>query len=176
MVQRLRRKERLVDWRLILLGFITRGPLITFFLYANFLIYISIYTKYTMRDFLFSYKVFFDTQTVLTIQSISFYSAVCVQSFGNIWAIRSLNVSILKMSPFSGPTRNLPMVFSSVGVYLFTIALINLPHIRSIFGFVHIPWFFYIIPFGYAFIMVLINELRLLLVRVFKLNEKFFVW
>lgn len=170
-------KEKLVDWRLILIVFVTRGPLVTVLIYANFAIYIRLYTTYTVSDVLFRFtRIHVDFNTIVVIQSISFYTAVCIQSFGNLWAIRSLNVSIFKMSPFRGSTRNLPMVFTAVGVWLLAILFINLPGLSYIFGFVPIPWPFYFLPFSYALFMIILNELRLLLIKTFKLRESFLMW
>jgi sodium/potassium-transporting ATPase subunit alpha len=167
-------KERIVDWRLLIMGCVSRGPLTTLFLYGNFFIYVYYHTNHTVQDFIFNYKNITDPRAVLTMQSISFYSVVVIQCFGNIWAIRSLHVSIFKISPFHGYYRNLPMVISTFIMLLIGIGLICIPTANNLLGTTPIPIGLYFIPFGYAIFIIAMNEFRIFLRDRFNFKEKYF--
>jgi sodium/potassium-transporting ATPase subunit alpha len=168
-------KEHLVDWKLFINGCFINGPLTTLLIYVNVILYLTLYTQHSPGEFLRNYFDIIDLPTQNVVQTVSFYAIVCMQVFGNLWAIRSRNVSIFKSLPFVGPKRNIPMLLSALGVYLVTIVLINVPWANNLIGTTPIPWPFYLFPFVYSFIIIIFNEIRLLITR-FKLFEKIAVW
>lgn len=166
----------MVDWKLICYGCLFYGPLTIILTYCNAFLYLALYTRLSIRNFLFDYQSQVNIPTQYVIQSLSFYTIVCIQSFSNIWAIRSRSVSFFKIPPFKGPRRNFPMLLSVIGVYLFVVLLINVPFINNVISTRQIPWPFYLFPFVYAFFIFSLNEIRLLLMSRFKRLNSLLAW
>lgn len=168
------RKERLVDWRLLVQGLLIRGPFTMMLVYVNFIIYINLYTNRSVSEFLFDYEFQFDTQHQLIFQSISLYTTVCMQSFGNLFAIKYRKYSIFDFWPFMDTSnRNYPMAISVFLTTLFVVLVINLP-IAGTYG--SIPWLFYALPFCYSLLIVVLNEIMLFLTVRFRLFRRLLSW
>lgn len=106
------------------------------------------------------------TDVIYSAQSVSFYTVVVMQVFGNLYSLRTERMSLLRTFPLFGLYRNRSLLLSSVFVYLFTILLLNLQFLNRLFKTSKIPISFYFIPFVYSFIIILIDEIRKLVLRI----------
>ncbi|KAJ3319401.1 hypothetical protein HDV06_006354 [Boothiomyces sp. JEL0866] len=103
---------------------------------------------------------------VLEGQGVYFVTmAIC--QFGTLLAVRNRTTSILESNPLWGPRKNyvIPMsMCCSIGICLITIYV---PFIQDAFDTRPIPAKYWGIPFIFALVTIMLDEVRKLLVRVF---------
>jgi sodium/potassium-transporting ATPase subunit alpha len=167
--------HHLVDWKLILQACLFIGLFEAFVSHFCFFLYLDWYGHFHSSDVLFVYDKWSDkyknytgeqlTEFVYTGQTIVFVCLVIVQAFGNVFATRTNFQSLFAHSPILKKGRN-PWIFLA---QLFTVMLMLLvvyvPAVNSIFNTRPIPLQFFFIPLLFAFVLILLDESRKLLVR-----------
>lgn len=155
-----RPRERLViDSRLVIVGLLFLGPLITSLAYLNFFLYFKIYASLNPSDLLFEYFSSKPStiQHVQIAQTIGFYSIVAIQCFGVLFSIRTRRLLLVNSLPLIKPYKNLAIIFTSLFVFVLTSFLVSF----CISGFTqNIPTVFFIITFGNSVLVLVLVELK----------------
>ncbi|KAL1924288.1 uncharacterized protein VTP21DRAFT_7323 [Calcarisporiella thermophila] len=105
-------------------------------------------------------------ELVYTGQSVYFVTLVILQ-FGNLLAVRTRRLSLLQAPPFVAPTRNLYLFGAMLGSLCIALLLTLLPIFNQVFNTRPVPWEHWLIPAALALGIVVMDEMRKLVVRLF---------
>ncbi|CAG8664856.1 1168_t:CDS:1, partial [Paraglomus occultum] len=110
------RKDRLVNWKLLVQAYLCLGMMETFFSHLMFFFYMHQYGGFTPSDLLLAYDKWSDGYKGYTVdelnefnwtgQSVLFVSLVVMQVFGNIFATRTRYLSLIQHSPIAKQSKN----------------------------------------------------------------------
>ncbi|PWY70824.1 calcium ATPase [Aspergillus sclerotioniger CBS 115572] len=99
-------------------------------------------------------------------QSVYFVTLVIMQ-WGNVLSVRSKRMSILQADPIRKGRRNLWLPLAMLISLVIAIFVTEEPGLQSLFKTASIPLEFWFIPLGLAFGVLVMDELRKVLVRMF---------
>ena len=152
------------------------GPLTTFFAFLSYFLYFKYYAGLNPSDLAYN---FFSNENqsipdiVLTGQTVAFYSIVVMQSFGNLYSIRTRRLLFIDSLPFAQAHRNLYLIAASLLSYVFATLCVSF----SIQYFTSsIPGLFYGLPLAYSLLIILIDELRKYFLPKSTFIQKFLSW
>lgn len=167
-------KEKVIDSRLLAHSLLFLAPLTTFFAYVNFFLYFKIFAGLNPSDLVFGNFVDDpDKQTILTAQTVGFYTIVVMQSFGNLYSIRTRYLSLARSNPLSRPYKNIGLVFTSIGIVL-NLSIFLLFTINDLTA--RIPPIFYAISIGFSTFTLVVNELRKTVLKRFSTLRSYLYW
>ncbi|KAI8363918.1 hypothetical protein BD560DRAFT_373551 [Blakeslea trispora] len=106
------------------------------------------------------------TQMINTAQSIYFVNLVICQ-WGNVLATRTRRLSIAQANPLWGPNKNLWLFAAMIGSLAIALIILYVPVFNIYLGTSPIPVKFWFIPFGWAALIISMDEGRKLLARKF---------
>lgn len=150
-------KRNLIDAHMLIIVFLFLGPLTTFFAYTNLFLYFKYFAYLDPFDLVFNYFEDIASPTLITGQSVAFYSIIILQSIGNLYSIRKNRLALIDSFPIFGRCKNLTLVISTlfaiiVGV---TCASVSIPGVVF-----KIPLVFYALPLACSILLLLFNEIR----------------
>ncbi|KAJ1915893.1 hypothetical protein H4219_004080 [Mycoemilia scoparia] len=168
------KKDRLVNFKFIAHCYFFLGMIEFICAHAMYFFYMYHYHGIPMSKLLLAFDKWTDgfmgyTKDQLddfwyTGQSIYFVTLVVCQ-FGNLLATRTRRVSIFHQNPLFGPSKNLRL-FIGIAVSLgIAVIIVYVPFINNIFHTRPVPAMFWFIPLGFAFGILILDELRKLAVR-----------
>jgi sodium/potassium-transporting ATPase subunit alpha len=167
-------KEKVIDSRLLAHSLLFLAPLTTFFAYVNFFLYFKLFAGLNPSDLVFGNFVDDpDKQTILTAQTVGFYTIVVMQSFGNLYSIRTRYLSLAHSNPFARPYKNLGLIFTSIGIVL-VLSIFLLFTINGLTA--RIPPIFYAISIGFSTFILVVNELRKTILKQFSTLRSYLYW
>lgn len=163
--------DRLVTPRFIMFAYGNIGMLESLVAFCMFFWYMSSYVGFAPGDLIFAYDQWGNdgylghsaqemTDSLKVGQSVFFVTLVIMQ-FGNALSIRTRRVTGL---PPWHPA-NIYMVAAICCSLCIALFLVNIPAINSSFNTAPVPWEFWCVPFGTAFLLIVWDELRKLGVR-----------
>lgn len=169
------RCDKLIDRRLLAMGFLFFGPLTVFFAYLSFFLYFRLYTDY--RAFYLLFKHFnsneISPEIIQTAQSVAFFSIVIIHSFGNLYSIRTRSLLLIDSLPFKRPFNNWYLLASSISIWVLMIVLVRF----SVWDLTdQMPFIFYFIPFGFSILIIALNETRKYLINRYKSLNDYLSW
>ncbi|KAI8642277.1 hypothetical protein BD408DRAFT_443634 [Parasitella parasitica] len=106
------------------------------------------------------------TKLISTAQSIYFVNLVICQ-WGNVLATRTRRLSIAQANPLWGPNQNLYLFAAMIGSLTIALIVLYVPVFNVYLGTAPIPIKFWFIPFGWAAFIIIMDEIRKLLARIF---------
>ncbi|RCI05193.1 hypothetical protein CU098_001984 [Rhizopus stolonifer] len=180
LLDRLPRKpknDRLVNARLLLhaYGFVGLMEMLSsmfmFFLYMGMRgldpsdIFLS-FSALTSSDGYLGFTAAEITDMINTAQSIYFVNLVICQ-WGNVLATRTRRLSIAQANPLWGPNQNLYLFAAMIGSLAIALIILYVPVFNVYLGTAPIPTKFWFIPFGWAVLIITMDEGRKLLARKF---------
>ncbi|KAI1387922.1 uncharacterized protein F4822DRAFT_437730 [Hypoxylon trugodes] len=101
-----------------------------------------------------------------TGQCIYFVTLVFLQ-WGNLLAVRNRRLSIVQADPFTKQRRNPWLILSMVISLIIVIFVTEVPGIQTLFSTTSVPIEFWLIPVPLALGILMMDEIRKLLVRIF---------
>lgn len=150
-------RENLINVRLLVFGLGFLGPLTTILAYMNFFLFFKY--KYGINPVDLGAK-FFITDDVSNIimagQTVGFYSIVIMQTFGNLYSIRTRRLSIFESFPIFKKYRNLTLFFVSVLICIVATVFVAFP-IPGVT--VNIPIAYCGIAWGSSAFILVVNEI-----------------
>ena len=87
--------------------------------------------------------------------------------YGGLLAVRNRRVSIINSNPLWGPRRNLVVPLGMTCTALIGVTNLYGPGLQRVFGTTPIPGKFWGIPFGFALGILIMDEMRKLIVRLY---------
>ena len=90
-----------------------------------------------------------------------------IMQYGGLLAVRNRRVSILNSNPLWGPRRNLAVPAGMLASALIGVANLYGPGLQGFFATTPIPSKYWVIPFGFALGILIMDELRKLIVRTY---------
>lgn len=170
-----KKSHHLVDWKLMLQATLFIGFFEAFVSHFCFFLYLNWYGNFSANDILFvydkwqhkykHYTKFQLDEFVFTGQTIVFVCLVIVQAFGNVFTTRTNNKSLFARLPFLEKGRNLWIFVAQLVAVMLMLLLVYVPYVNELFNTRPIPAQFFVIPFMFAALLIMLDELRKLLVR-----------
>ncbi|KJE91254.1 Na-K ATPase alpha1B1 subunit [Capsaspora owczarzaki ATCC 30864] len=164
------KKQRFVDWRLILDAFLYKGMIIGFGAFVMFFWYMDKYGGFSAGDLLFAFNKWTDgyhgktqdelNELVFTGQSIYFIAVVEIQ-FGHLFATRTRYLSFFQHNPFkAGPHRSFRLIRAMVISTILALLMVYLPFLQDYLNTRPPPTEFWFAPFGFSALLFGVDELR----------------
>ncbi|CAG8503184.1 9336_t:CDS:1 [Paraglomus brasilianum] len=169
------RKDRLVNWRLLVQAYLCLGMIETFFSHLMFFFYMHRYGGFMPSDLLLAYDKWTDgykghsmdelNELNWTGQCVLFVSLVVMQVFGNIFATRTRYLSLIQHSPIAKQSKNYYLFGAQVGSIAIASFLVYAPMINDSLHTRPVPAQFWFIPLGFAAAIIAVDETRKFFVR-----------
>lgn len=170
------KKDHLINLRIYGQAYFFVGVMEAFSAHAMFFLYMWKTAGIPFKDLVFAFEKFTAgfhgySQAELTHvnnvgQCVYFVTLVILQ-WGNILSVRSKRMSILQADPVRPARRNLWLPLAMLVSLVIAIFVTELPGLQSLFGTASVPIEFWFIPLGLALGVLIIDELRKVLVRLF---------
>lgn len=170
------KKDHLITLRIYAQAYLFTGFMETTTAHAMFFLYMWKYAGIPARDLFFVFEKYTDgfygyTQDELnnfnlTGQCVYFVTVVILQ-WGNILSIRNRRLSIVEADPFTKKRRNPWLILSMLISLAIAIFVTEVPGIQQLFGTASVPLEFWFIPIPLAIGILVMDEIRKLLVRLF---------
>lgn len=170
------KRDHLINLRIYGQAYLFTGFMETCTAHAMYFLYMWKYAGIPIHDLFFLFEGYTEgfhgyTQDQLTLfnstgQCVYFVTLVILQ-WGNILAVRNRRLSIIQADPFTLKRRN-PYLVGGILISLVTaIFVTEVPGIQSLFGTASIPLQFWFIPLPLALGILIMDEIRKLIVRLF---------
>ncbi|KAI6294292.1 hypothetical protein MCOR33_008536 [Pyricularia grisea] len=170
------RRDHLINARIYGQAYLFTGTMETTIAHSMFFLYMWRYAGMPVHELFFLYEGFGEgyrgyTQDqlngfVATGQSVYFVTLVMLQ-WGNILAVRNRRMSIVQADPFTKQRRNPWLPLSMVLSLAIAVFVTQTPGIQNLFQTATVPIEFWFIPIPLALAILLADEGRKLLVRLF---------
>jgi len=168
------KRDRLVDWRLLLHVTTYMGMMQTLCASSMFFYYLHKEHNITFSDVFLAFDNWSDgfhgyteeelNEYLLTAQSVYFATLVLCQ-WGNLFCTRTRRLSIFQQNPLWGPNRNL-WLFGAMCISLgIAVLLLEVPFMNDVFATRPIPWRHWFIPMALGLGILCVEELRKSIVR-----------
>lgn len=169
------RTDRLADWRFFIQVYLVIGLILWVSSMGMWFMYMS---EQGLRfyDLMFAYgrwadgwagKSLNDLNNYVAVGQCVFYVCMVICQFGSLLAIRNRSVSILESNPLWGPRQNLMIFASMAGSIIVSLITLYGYWIQVIFVTAPIPVKYWFIPFGFAALILVVDETRKALVRAY---------
>lgn len=150
--------EKLVNARIILMGLLFMGPLTTILAYLNVFAYLAFYQRVEPTDLVLRFDESQETdERFLVAQSIALYSIVVMQSFGNLYSLKTRRSLFFESLPFIRPYRDWCLLVGSLFVVVIVTFLVSFT-IQDLTE--AIPNVFYATSIGCSMLILIIHEIR----------------
>lgn len=170
------KRDHLINMRIYGQAYLFTGFMETCTAHAMYFFYMWKYAGIPIRDLFFLFEGYTEgfygyTQDELTHfnstgQCVYFVTLVILQ-WGNILAVRNRRLSIIQADPFTSERRNPYLVGGMLISLVIAIFVTEVPGIQNLFGTASIPLQFWFIPLPLALGILIMDEMRKLLVRLF---------
>ncbi|KAI0380506.1 hypothetical protein F5Y04DRAFT_281898 [Hypomontagnella monticulosa] len=170
------RRDHLITARIYGQAYLFTGFMETCTAHAMFFLYMWKYTGIPVSELFFLFEGYTDgfhgySQEQLvafnnTGQCVYFVTLVFLQ-WGNLLAVRNRRLSIVQADPFTKQRRNPWLILSMVISLVIAIFVTEVPGIQTLFGTAAVPIEFWLIPLPLALGILVMDEIRKLIVRVF---------
>lgn len=170
------KRDHLITAKIYIQAYLLTGFMETITAHAMFFFYMWKYAGIPARDLFFAFENYSDgfygyTQAELTAfnqtgQCVYFVCLVVLQ-WGNILAVRNRRMSIVQADPFTKKRRNPWLILSMAISLAIAIFVTEVPGIQHLFGTAPVPIEFWLIPVPLGLGILVFDEIRKLLVRLF---------
>lgn len=170
------KKDHLINMRIYGQAYLFVGVMEAFSAHAMFFLYMWTAAKIPFNDLVFAFGKYTAgfhgySQEQLTHfnhvgQCVYFVTLVILQ-WGNILSVRSKRMSLLQADPIRPARRNPWLPLAMLISLVIAIFVTEVPGLQTLFGTSSVPIEFWLIPLGLAFGVLLMDELRKVLVRLF---------
>jgi sodium/potassium-transporting ATPase subunit alpha len=170
------RHDHLINLRIYGQAYLFTGSMETCTAHAMFFLYMWKYAGIPISDLFFLFEGYTDgfhgyTQDQLTqfnsVAQCVYFVTIVILQWGNILAVRNRRMSIIQADPFTKKRRN-PWLIASVLISLvIAIFVTEVPGLQNLFGTASVPIEFWLIPLPLALGILVMDEIRKLIIRLF---------
>ncbi|KAI4594284.1 ATPase Na K transporting alpha [Pestalotiopsis sp. 9143b] len=170
------KRDHLITAKIYIQAYLFTGFMETCIAHSMFFLYLWKYAGMPVSELFFLFEGFSEgyrgyTQDELTHfnnvgQCVYFVTLVILQ-WGNILAVRNRRLSLLQADPITKKRRNPWLALSLVISLAIAIFVTEVPGIQNLFGTASVPIEFWFIPIPLALAILVMDEIRKLLVRLF---------
>ncbi|CAO3563511.1 unnamed protein product [Mortierella alpina] len=176
------KKEHLITLKIYSQSYFFIGSIMTFFCNMFFFLYLKEYTGLGFSDLVFTFGNItpeslknlkpgitiedFTGYYVNTGQCVCFITLVILQ-WGNILSVRNRRLSTLQADPFRKQRRNLWLFLGIFASFLVAVLVTETPGIQEVMLTNSVPIKYWLLPLPCAVFIVMADEIRKLIVRVF---------
>jgi len=176
------KKEHLITLKIYSQSYFFIGSMMTFFCNMFFFLYLKEYTGLGFSDLVFTFGNItpeslknlkpgitiedFTGYYVNTGQCVCFITLVILQ-WGNILSVRNRRLSTLQADPFRKQRRNLWLFLGIFASFLVAVLVTEAPGIQEVMLTNSVPIKYWLLPLPCAVFIVMADEIRKLIVRVF---------
>ncbi|KAG0297009.1 hypothetical protein BGZ96_007893 [Linnemannia gamsii] len=174
------KKEHLITLKIYAQSYFFIGSTMTFFCNMFFFLYLKEYTGVGFSDLVFTFGDLpkeklaargisleeFSGYYVNTAQCVCFVTLVIMQ-WGNLLSVRNRRMSILQADPFRKQRRNLWLFLGILASFLVAILVTETPGIQEVMLTNSVPIKYWLLPLPCALFVVVADDVRKLIVRVF---------
>lgn len=170
------RKDHLINLKIYVQSYLFIGIMEMISAHAMYFLYYWRHARIPIRalfllfggytDGFYGYSEAELTKFNTTGQSVYFVTLVILQ-LGNILSIRNKRLSILQADPIRKQRRNPWLILSAIISIAIAIFVTEEPGIQSLFGTASIPIEYWLIPIPLALGILIMDEIRKLLVRLY---------
>ena len=169
------KKDHLINFKIYGQAYLFIGVMETISAHAMYFLYLYRHAKIPIRDLFFAWD-FTDgfhgyTQAELnhfvTVGQGVYFVTLVIMQCGNLLSVRNKRMSILQASPFTGARRNPWLLAGMVMSISIAVFVTMVPGIQRIFVTATVPIEFWLIPIPLALGVLVFDETRKLLVRLY---------
>ncbi|KAF9940794.1 hypothetical protein BGZ67_006811 [Mortierella alpina] len=176
------KKEHLITLKIYSQSYFFIGSMMTFFCNMFFFLYLKEYTGLGFSDLVFTFGNIseeslknlkpgitmedFTGYYVNTGQCVCFVTLVILQ-WGNILSVRNRRLSTLQADPFRKQRRNLWLFLGIFASFLVAVLVTEAPGIQEVMLTNSVPIKYWLLPLPCAVFVIMADEIRKLIVRVF---------
>jgi sodium/potassium-transporting ATPase subunit alpha len=170
------RRDHLINTKIYIQAYLFTGFMETTVAHSMFFLYMWKYARMPISDLFFLYEGYTDGFHGYTVEELTHFNNVgqCVYfvtlvilQWGNILAVRNRRLSIVQADPVTKKRRNPWLVLSMLISLAIAIFVTEVPGIQTLFGTASVPIEFWLIPIPLALGILVMDEIRKLLVRLF---------
>ncbi|KAH6646685.1 hypothetical protein BKA67DRAFT_524426 [Truncatella angustata] len=170
------KKDHLITLRIYAQAYIFTGFMETTIAHAMFFLYMWKYAGMSVKDLFFAFEGYTEgfhgyTQDELTNFNVTgqcvYFVTLVILQWGNILSIRNRRLSIVEADPVTKKRRNPWLLLSMLISLVIAIFVTEVPGIQKLFGTASVPLEFWFIPIPLALGILVMDEIRKLLVRIF---------
>lgn len=170
------KKDHLINLRIYGQSYLFVGVMEAFSAHAMFFLYMWKAAGIPFNDLVFAFEKYTDgfhgySQAQLThfnsVGQCVYFVTLVIMQWGNILSVRNKRMSILQADPIRPTRRNPWLPLAMLISLLIAIFVTEVPGLQSLFGTASIPIKFWFIPLGLALGILVMDELRKVLVRLF---------
>jgi sodium/potassium-transporting ATPase subunit alpha len=168
-------KNHLVNTPLMIQAYLYLGIWQCFWCHFFFFWYLNRYANLPFKDVIFAYGNWTDGYKGYTMDQLNQFNNVgqCVyfvilvmsQAFGNLWATRTLTLSLFQQNPFKKPTRNLWILVAICTSLGLMFLILYIPALNTYMGTSPVPVEFYFFGIAVGLGIFAVDEIRKLLKR-----------
>ncbi|KAF3020231.1 hypothetical protein E8E14_011893 [Neopestalotiopsis sp. 37M] len=170
------KRDHLITAKIYIQAYLFTGFMETCIAHSMFFLYLWKYAGFPVSELFFLFEGYSEgfhgyTQAELTNfnntgQCVYFVTLVILQ-WGNILAVRNRRLSLVQADPITKERRNPWLVLSMLISLAIAIFVTEVPGIQNLFGTASVPIEFWFIPIPLALAILMMDEIRKLLVRIF---------
>jgi sodium/potassium-transporting ATPase subunit alpha len=169
------KKDHLINLKIYAQSYLFIGVMETLIAHSMFFFYMS-KQGFGIRDLFFAFEKYTDGYKGYTQDQLTHFNAVgqCVYfvtlvilQWGNILSIRNKRLSIVQADPIRRKRQNPYLAASIVISLIIAIFVTEVPGIQTLFGTASVPIEFWLLPLPLALGILMMDEIRKLLVRLF---------
>ncbi|KAF1356357.1 putative Na/K ATPase alpha 1 subunit [Delphinella strobiligena] len=170
------KKDHLINFKIYGQSYLFIGVMETIAAHAMFFLYMWHHARIPIGDLFFAFEKYSDgfhgyTQDELnhfnTVGQGVYFVALVIMQWGNLLSVRNKKMSILQADPFRAERRNPWLLGGIVMSFAIAVFVTMEPGIQNIFGTATVPIEFWLIPLPLALGVLVFDEMRKLLVRLF---------
>ncbi|KAI1089860.1 hypothetical protein F5B19DRAFT_495030 [Rostrohypoxylon terebratum] len=170
------KRDHLITTRIYGQAYLFTGSMETCTAHAMFFLYMWRYAGIPVHELFLLFEGYSEgfhgySQEQLTAfnntgQCVYFVTLVFLQ-WGNLLAVRNRRLSIVQADPFTKQRRNPWLILSMIISLVIAIFVTEVPGLQTLFGTASVPIEFWLIPIPLALGILVMDEIRKLLVRIF---------
>ncbi|KAG9253005.1 uncharacterized protein F5Z01DRAFT_682232 [Emericellopsis atlantica] len=170
------KKDHLITGRIYGQAYLFTGTMETIVAHSMFFLYYWRHARIPVKDLFFLYEGYKDGFHGYTLDQLNafnytgqcvYFVALVILQWGNILAIRNRRLSIVQADPFTKARRNPWLLLSVLISLVIAIFVTEVPGLHMLFLTAPVPIEFWLIPIPLALGILLMDELRKLLVRLY---------
>ncbi|KAJ5242560.1 uncharacterized protein N7469_000887 [Penicillium citrinum] len=170
------KEDHLINFRIYGQSYLFIGVMEAFSAHAMFFLYMWKAAGIPFSDLVFAFEKYSDgfhgyTQEELTnfnnVGQCVYFVTLVIMQWGNVLSVRNKRMSILQADPIRPARRNPWLPLAILMSLIIAIFVTEVPGIQDLFGTARVPIQYWFIPLGLALGVLVMDELRKALVRMF---------
>ena len=170
------KRDHLINTKIYIQAYLFTGFMETTIAHSMFFLYYWKKAGIPIRDLFFLYEGYtegfhgYTTDQLTELNAVGqcvYFVTLVILQWGNILSVRNRRLSILQADPFTQKRRNPWLILSMIISLAIAIFVTEVPGIQTLFGTASVPIEFWFIPIPLALAILVMDEIRKLVVRLF---------